>query len=61
MTTKTIYLTFKVNIESKVELSPEEIQHFIDELDYEIIYGEGLRDKIDFLLTELVKVSDDKD
>lgn len=61
MTTKTLYLTFKVDIESKAELSQEEIQHFIDEMDYEILYGEGLRDKIDYLLTELVKVSDDQD
>jgi hypothetical protein len=61
MTTKTLYLTFKVNIESKNELSPEEIQHFINELDYEILYGEELQDKIDYLLTELVKVSDDQD
>lgn len=59
MTTKTLYLTFKVNIESKAELSEEEIQHFIDEMDYEILYSEGLQDKIDFLLTELVRVSDD--
>lgn len=59
MTTKTLYLTFKVNIESKTELSQEEIQHFIDEMDYEILYGEDLEDKIDYLLTELVKVSDD--
>jgi ADP-dependent phosphofructokinase/glucokinase len=61
MTTKTLYLTFEVNIESKNELSQEEIQHFINELDYEILYGEELQDKIDYLLTELVKVSDDKD
>lgn len=60
MTTKTIYLTFKVNIESKDELSQEEIQQFIEELDYDILYGEGLQDKIDYLLTELVKVSDDQ-
>lgn len=59
MTTKTLYLTFKVNIESKAELSQEEIQHFIDEMDYEIMYSEDLQDKIDFLLTELVRVSDD--
>lgn len=59
MTTKTLYLTFKVNIESKAELSKEEIQHFIDEMDYEILYSEALQDKIDFLLTELVRVSDD--
>lgn len=61
MTTKTLYLTFKVNIESKAELSQEEIQHFIDEMDYEILYSEDLQDKIDFLLTELVRVSDDQD
>jgi len=61
MTTKTLYLTFKVNIESENELSQEEIQHFINELDYEILYGEELQDKIDYLLTELVKVSDDQD
>jgi hypothetical protein len=59
MTTKTLYLTFKVNIESKDELSQDEIQHFIEELDYEILYGEDLQDKIDYLWTELVKVSDD--
>ena len=56
MSTKTVYLTFKVDIQSKNELSSEDIKHFLDEFDYEIVYPESLQDKIDYLCTELAEV-----
>ena len=56
MSTKTVYLTFKVDIQSKNELSSEDIQYFLDEFDYEIVYPDPLQDKIDYLCTELVEV-----
>lgn len=56
MSTKTVYLTFKVDIQSKNELSNEDTQHFLNEFDYEIVYPEPLQDKIDYLCTELVEV-----
>lgn len=56
MSTKTVYLTFKVDIQSKNELSNEDIQYFLDEFDYEIAYPESLQDKIDYLCTELSEI-----
>lgn len=56
MSTKTVYLTFKVNIQSKNDLSSEDMKHFLEEFDYEIVYPEALQDKIDYLCTELAEV-----
>ena len=56
MSTKTVYLTFKVDIQSKNELSNEDIQYFLNEFDYEIVYPESLQDKIDYLCTKLLEV-----
>ena len=58
MNTKTLYLTFKVSIQSKNELSKDDLQNFLDEFDYEIMYPETLQDKIDYLLTEMVDVTE---
>lgn len=58
MSTQTVYLTFKVSIQSKNELSKDDLQNFLDELDYEITYPETLQDKIDYLLTEMVEVTE---
>ena len=51
MNTKTLYLTFKVEIVSNSELTHEDVQQFIDELDYEIMYCDELQDKIGSIVT----------
>ena len=58
MNTKTLYLTFKVEIVSNSELTHEDVQQFIDELDYEIMYCDELQDKINYLTTELEDVKE---
>ena len=58
MNTKTLYLTFKVEIVSNSELTHEDVQQFINELDYEIMYCDELQDKINYLTTELEDVKE---